>query len=95
MVLAELAAAALARAARHAPPVTEVGEDEVPVLDHHTRGCGILLSGSFEGPVSLSRPWQFIMVPQVHNRYLLQCCISLLITKPKFYYLLYCGKVGR
>ena len=44
MVLAELAAAALARAARHAPPVPEVGEDEVPVLDHHTRGCGILSS---------------------------------------------------
>ena len=41
MVLAELAAAALARAARHAPPVPEVSEDEVPVLDHHTRGCGI------------------------------------------------------
>ena len=41
VVLAELAAAALARAARHAPPVPEVSEDEVPVLDHHTRGCGI------------------------------------------------------
>ena len=55
VVLAELAAPALARAARHAPPVPEVGEDEVPVLDHHTRGCGMLLSGSFEGPAPLDQ----------------------------------------